>query len=49
MQTSVKTLLHTASETKLDYCMKKAHLDMNMIQGTKSIYGRCTCALCFGS
>ena len=24
MQTSVKTVLHTTSETKLDYCMKKS-------------------------
>ena len=25
MQTSVKTVLHTTSETKLDYCMKKRY------------------------
>ena len=24
MQTSVKTVLHTTAETKLDYCMKKS-------------------------
>ena len=26
-----------------------ARLDMNMMQGAKSIYGQCTCALCFRS
>ena len=38
-QRSVKTVLHTTSETTLDYGMKKARLDMNMIQGAKIIYG----------
>ena len=33
----------------LTMAWKKACLDMNMMQGAKSIYGQCTCALCFGS
>ena len=33
-----KTILHTTSETKLDYGMKKARLDMNMMQGAKRAY-----------
>ena len=44
-QRSVKTVLHT-SETKIEYGKKKmTRLDMNLMQGAKSIYRRCTCAL----
>ena len=40
-QSSVKIVMHLTSVTKLDYDMKKkTRLDMNMLQGTRSISDR---------
>ena len=38
MQTSVKTVLHTTSEAKLDYCMKKSMSGYEHDAGRKRVY-----------